>query len=43
VSRVAPRFDIELRADTPNEFRLVTFRGKHPAQKKQIPLCTAST
>src|ERR1700730_1131207 len=36
VSRLAPRFYIELRADAPNEFRLVAFRGKHPAQKKQI-------
>jgi hypothetical protein len=36
VSRLAPRFHIELRADTPNEFRPVAFRGKHPAQKKQI-------
>src|SRR5437016_11558547 len=36
VSRLAPGFYIELRANAPNEFRLVTFRGKHPAQKKQI-------
>ncbi len=36
VSRLAPRFHIELRADAPNEFRPVAFRGKHPAQKKQI-------
>ncbi len=36
VSRLAPRFHIELRADAPNEFRGVAFRGKHPAQKKQI-------
>src|SRR5262245_8584783 len=36
VSRLAPRFHIELRANTPNEFRPVAFRGKHPAQKKQI-------
>src|SRR5712692_6335193 len=36
VSRLAPRFHIELRADTPNEFRPVALRGKHPAQKKQI-------
>src|SRR5256886_8618145 len=36
VSRLAPRFYIELRADAPNEFCPVTFRGKHPAQKKQI-------
>src|SRR6266567_1581695 len=36
VSRLAPRFHIELRADAPNEFRLAAFRGKHPAQKKQI-------
>jgi hypothetical protein len=36
VSRLAPRFHIELRADAPNEFRPVAFRGKHPGQKKQI-------
>ena len=36
VSRLAPRFHIELRADAPNEFRRVAFRGKHPAQKEQI-------
>src|SRR5450432_217179 len=36
VSRFAPRFHIELRADAPNEFRRVAFRGKHPTQKKQI-------
>ncbi len=36
VSRLASRFHIELRADAPNEFRPVAFRGKHPAQKKQI-------
>src|SRR5258706_7888585 len=36
VSRLAPRFHIELRSDAPNEFRDVAFRGKHPAQKKQI-------
>ena len=36
VSCLAPRFHIELRADAPNEFRPVAFRGKHPAQKKQI-------
>jgi hypothetical protein len=29
-------FHIELRADTPNEFRPVAFRGKRHAQKKQI-------
>src|SRR5437588_2223841 len=34
--RLAPRFHIELRADTPNDFRLATFRWKHPSQKKQI-------
>src|SRR6476646_611917 len=33
VSRLAPRFYIEFRADAPNEFRPVAFRGKHPAQK----------
>src|SRR5216683_3249266 len=31
VSRLAPRFYIEFSTDAPNEFRLVTFRGKHPA------------
>src|SRR5437660_5463884 len=36
VSCLAPRFHIELRADAPNEFRPVAFRGKHPAQKKQV-------
>src|SRR6202023_2973123 len=36
VCRRAPRFHIELRADAPNEFGHVAFRGKHPAQKKQI-------
>src|SRR5258708_6804739 len=36
VSRLAPSFHIELRADAPNEFRRMAFRGKHPAQKKQI-------
>jgi hypothetical protein len=35
-SRLAPRFHIDFRADAPNEFRPVAFRGKHPAQKKQI-------
>src|SRR6266487_4294456 len=36
MSGLAPRFHIELRADAPNEFRPAAFRGKHPAQKKQI-------
>jgi len=36
VSRLAPRFHIELGANAPNEFRLMAFRGQHPAQKKQI-------
>ena len=36
LSRFAPRFHIELRADTPDDFRLATFRWKHPSQKKQI-------
>ena len=35
-SRLTPRFHIELRAPAPDEFRPVAFRGKHPAQKKQI-------
>jgi hypothetical protein len=34
VSRLAPRFHIELRADPPDYFRRMAFRGKHPAQKK---------
>src|SRR5882762_3364875 len=36
VSRLAPRFHIELRADAPNKFRPMAFRGKHPGQKQQI-------
>ena len=36
VSSLARRFHIELRADASDELRPVTFRGKHPAQKKQI-------
>ena len=36
MSRLAPRFHIEFRADAPDEFRRAAFRGKHPAQKKQI-------
>src|SRR5439155_19002635 len=35
VPRFAPSFQI-LRAEAPNEFRSLAFRGKHPAQKKQI-------
>src|SRR5207244_12176325 len=35
-SRLAPGFHIELRADGPNEFRAVSFRRKHAAEKKQI-------
>src|ERR1700682_3901994 len=38
VSRLAPRFHIELRSDAPNEFRRVALRGKHAAQKEQKPL-----
>src|SRR5918996_2831796 len=34
--RLGPRFYIQLRADAPNEFSPVGFRGKHPAQEKQI-------
>ena len=33
---IAGEENIELRADTPNEFRPVTVRGKHPTQIKQI-------
>ena len=36
MGRLAPRFDIELRAEAPNEFCPVAFRGEHSAQKKQI-------
>ena len=36
VSRLAPRFHIELRADASNEFRLAAFRGKHTGKKKKI-------
>jgi hypothetical protein len=36
VSRLAPRFHIELRADAPDEFRRAAFGGKHSGQKKQI-------
>src|ERR1700682_3134190 len=34
VSRLAPRFHIQLRADPPNKFCCVALRGKHPAQKE---------
>src|SRR5947208_899992 len=36
VSRLVPRFHIELSADASYEFRPSAFRGKHPRQKKQI-------
>ena len=36
MSRLAPRFYIELRADAPHEFRRVALCRKHPAQKEQI-------
>ena len=36
VSRVAPRFHIELRTDASNKFRAAAFCGKHPGKKKQI-------
>ena len=36
VSRLACHCHIQFRADASNEFRAVTFRGKHPAEKKQI-------
>src|SRR5208283_316744 len=35
-SRLAPRVHTQLRSDAPYEFRLATFRRKHPSQKKQI-------
>src|ERR1700722_3023409 len=35
VSRLAPRFHIELRAHSPGKFRGTALRGKHSAQKKQ--------
>jgi hypothetical protein len=36
VSRLAPRLQVELRADAPNEFRPTAFRRKHAGQKKQF-------
>jgi hypothetical protein len=36
-SRLAARFHIQLRSDAPDEFGLVAFRRKHPAEKQQIP------
>src|SRR6266404_4777671 len=36
VSRFAPRFKVELRADAPDEFRLVALGGKHTGQEKQV-------
>ena len=36
-------FHIEFRADTPNAFRPVAFRGKRHAQKSRLPVCAAST
>jgi len=36
VSRLAPRFHIDLRSEAPDDFRPAAFGGKHPAQKKQI-------
>ena len=36
VSRLAPRFHVELRADAPDKFRRAAFGGKHPGQKKQV-------
>src|SRR5262249_34025429 len=35
-SRLTSVLYVELRANTPNEFRCGAFRGKHPAEKKQI-------
>src|SRR5207245_2810411 len=37
MSRFAPRFHVELRAEASNEFRRAAFRGKHARQKKKIP------
>jgi len=34
VCRLAPRFDIELCSDAPDEFRCMDFGGKHSSQKK---------
>src|SRR5712671_5330932 len=34
--RLTSSFYVKFRADSPNEFRDPAFRGKHPAQKKQI-------
>src|SRR5258707_6526907 len=35
-SRLATLFDVELRADPPDELRSAAFRGEHPAQEKQL-------
>ena len=40
--RPSPRSHIELRPNSPGEFRCVAFRRKHSAQKKRLPVCTAS-
>lgn len=37
MSRLAAPCDVELGADPADEFCHAAFRGKHPAQKKQIP------
>src|SRR5581483_2798217 len=36
ISRLAPRFHIELRADAPDKSRRSAFRGKHTRQKEQV-------
>ena len=36
VRRFTSCFDIQLRANAPNEFRCATFRGKHTGKKKKI-------
>jgi len=36
MSRLAPRFYVELSADTSSELRLAALRRKHSRQKKQI-------
>ncbi len=33
--RLVARFDVQLRAEAPNEFRLAAFSGKHSGEKEQ--------
>jgi len=42
LSRLAPCFHIEFRADAPDEFCPMAFRGEHPAQKKEVSRLYAS-